>query len=84
MPVPGNRDEAKLAGERARRRREFGARLRLLRERTGLTQEAVALSAGIDRSFYVQIEGGKRTVSVERLDDIAAALSVDVATLFLR
>jgi DNA-binding XRE family transcriptional regulator len=50
---------------------------------TTLTQESVANAAGIDRSFYVQLEGGKRSISVERLDDLAAALSIDVAALFV-
>lgn len=82
MPIPGNRDEPAAAAERAKRRAMFGNRLRSIREQRGLTQEAVANSAGLDRSFYVQLEGGKRTVSVERLEDLAGALSVDIAALF--
>lgn len=82
MPTPGNRANDADAAERARRRREFGSRLRELRQAAGMTQETVALEAGLDRSFYVQLEGGKRTVSVERLWDIATALSVDVTVLF--
>ena len=82
MPIPGNRDDPVLAEERARRRLEFGQRLRLLRESRHLTQEAVAQLANLDRSFYVQLEGGKRSISVERLDDLSLALGVDVATLF--
>lgn len=83
MPVPGNRDEPEVAEERAERRLRFGQRLRDLRELRHLTQESVALSANLDRSFYVQLEGGKRSISVERLDDLARALSVEVAALFV-
>lgn len=82
MPIPGNRVEPALAEERARRRLEFGQRLRALRESRHLTQEVVAQFANLDRSFYVQLEGGKRSISVERLDDLARALSVDVPSLF--
>jgi transcriptional regulator with XRE-family HTH domain len=47
-----------------------------------MTQEQVALAAGIDRPFLVQLENGRRSVLVERLDDIAAGLGVSVADLF--
>jgi transcriptional regulator with XRE-family HTH domain len=45
-----------------------------LRQNAGLTQEQLALAAGLDRPFLVQIEGGKRSLLVERLDDLASAL----------
>ena len=48
----------------------------------GLTQEQLALAAGLDRPFLVQIEGGKRSLLVERLDDLADALGIDKQELF--
>ena len=82
MPIPGNHDDAAGADERALRRARFGQSLRDLREARNLTQEVVAHAAGLDRSFYVQLEGGKRSISVERLDDLARAFDLDVAALF--
>jgi transcriptional regulator with XRE-family HTH domain len=70
------------AAERAKRRAVFGGRLRELRQAAGLTQEQLALAAGIDRPFLVQIEGGKRSLLVERLDDIAKALGISILELF--
>lgn len=64
------------------RRETFGLRLRELRAKQGLTQEQVALAAGLDRAFYVDLENAKHGVQVERVYDIAFALGVDVAVLF--
>lgn len=47
-----------------------------------MTQEQVAHAAGLDRPFLVQVEGGKRSLLVERIDDIAVALGVTPADLF--
>jgi len=44
--------------------RRFGQRLKAERERVGMTQEAVAGRAGINRSYLSQIESGKRHVSL--------------------
>ena len=82
MPTPRSHLTLKQERERAARRARFGARIRELRQEAGLTQEQVALAAGLDRPFLVQIEGGKRSLLVERLPDLAQALGVDVADLF--
>jgi transcriptional regulator with XRE-family HTH domain len=64
------------------RRKSFGGRLRRVRTEAGLSQTAVASRAGLDRSFYAEIESGKHSVSVDRLYDIAEALGVAVRDLF--
>jgi transcriptional regulator with XRE-family HTH domain len=65
-----------------RRREEFGRRLRILRRRANLTQEALANAAGIDRSFYVELEASKHSISLDRVYDIADALGVNIGELF--
>lgn len=60
----------------------FGRRLRTLRERAGLSQTALASKAGLDRSFYVEVEHGRHSISVDRLHALAAALGVEVHRLF--
>ncbi|MFT4288550.1 helix-turn-helix domain-containing protein [Nocardioides sp.] len=82
MPTPRSYLSQSEIDERARRRTAFGARIRALRQEAGLTQEKLALAAGLDRPFLVQIEGGKRSMLVERLPDLARALGVPVADLF--
>ena len=57
-------------------------RLRELRLAAGFTQEQVAMKAGLDRAFYVDLENARHGVQVDRLYDIAEALGVPVAELF--
>lgn len=66
----------------AQRRKSFGGHLRRMRTGVGLSQTAVASRAGLDRSFYAEVESGKHSVSVDRLYDIAEALGVAVRDLF--
>lgn len=82
VPTPRPYLTPEQAAERARRRAAFGASVRRLRLAAGLTQEQLALAAGIDRPFLVQIEGGRRSLLVERLDDLATALGVATRDLF--
>ncbi len=71
-------DEA--AKENAKRR--FGARLREIRKAQKLSQEKVALKAGIDRSYLGMIERGESNVSLINIHRIAAALGVEPVELF--
>lgn len=52
----------------------LGVGVRLLREQAGLSQEALADAAGIDRSHMSRIERGKRNVSFLNVARIADAL----------
>ena len=47
---------------------KLGNALRRLRNRQGLSQEAVALAAHIDRRYMSDVENGKRNVSLDILD----------------
>lgn len=53
-----------------------GRHLRRLRKEQGLSQEGLAELAGMDRSFLSLVESGKRSISVENLCRLAAALEV--------
>jgi DNA-binding XRE family transcriptional regulator len=55
-----------------------GEHIRALRLDAGMTQETVALNAGLDRPSLVNIEAGKQAPSVDTLIRIAAALGVDL------
>lgn len=65
----------------ARRRRQLGDTIRATRLAAGLTQEKAALAAELDRSFYVEVETGKHSLTVDRLFAIADALEVPAADL---
>jgi DNA-binding XRE family transcriptional regulator len=55
---------------------QFGARLRELRQKAKLTQEALALNSGLDRSYVGQVERGERNVSLENIARLADALDI--------
>ncbi|GGT56255.1 hypothetical protein GCM10010271_70120 [Streptomyces kurssanovii] len=64
------------------RRQTFGRRLRTLRTTAGLSQAQLAEAAGLNRVFYVGVEGGKRNVSLDKIFALAEALHIDVTELF--
>lgn len=62
----------------------FGLRVRYLRKSKGLTQEEMAVLAGIDRSYMGHIERGEKNVTLNKIYQITDALGIDVADLFPR
>ncbi len=57
--------------------------LRRLRVAKGLSQEALAVDANVDRSYISGIEGGSFNPSIGVLDSLAAALGADVAEFLI-
>ena len=60
----------------------IGTNIRMLRAAKGLSQEELAFRAGIDRSYLSEVESGYKNLSVNVLDQIAAALGVEIARMF--
>ncbi|WSH65632.1 helix-turn-helix transcriptional regulator [Rhizobium ruizarguesonis] len=56
--------------------------LRKIRADKKVTQENLAVDAGVDRTTISGIERGDYNISVDLLDRIAAALAIDIAVLF--
>lgn len=56
--------------------RAFGDRVRAHRARLGISQEALAESAGFHRNFIGGIERGERNVPLVTIHRLAAALGV--------
>lgn len=48
---------------------QVGNRIRALRKQRGLSQEKLALKAGIDRTYLAGIETGKRNATVSFLEE---------------
>lgn len=63
-------------------RKRFGARIRTLRQATGLSQEAFADRCGFARSYMSRIERGGANPSLDAIEVLADALGVKMATLF--
>lgn len=81
MPTPDRLLDEERKALRDRRRRVFGDRLRELRLARGLSQEQLALAAGVDRTHLVAVERGYRSLLLDRVFELAAALEVDIGEL---
>ncbi len=63
-------------------KKEFGARVKTLREQAGLSTNKFALMIGLSKSFIIQIEHGRRNISLDTIERIAAGLSMTASELF--
>ena len=63
--------------------RRFGKRLRERRIALGLSQEAFAQAAGLDRTYISGIERGKRNVSLINIEILAQTLDTSISELTL-
>lgn len=62
-------------------KREFGLRLRRLRQEKGLSQEGLALACNLDRTYIGGVERGERNVSLINIYKIARALGTPAKEL---
>ena len=58
--------------------------MRATREEQGISQEALALKAGLHRNYYSDVERGNRNVTHVTLLKIADALGVKASELLAR
>jgi transcriptional regulator with XRE-family HTH domain len=61
--------------------KRFGARVRELRKKKGLSQEGLALEASLDRSYVGGVERGERNISLENIARMAKALGCRASDL---
>lgn len=61
---------------------ELGLKIRRLRKDKGLSQEAFASLAEIDRTYIADIEAGKRNISLHVIERLTVALGLSLAELF--
>ena len=62
---------------------KYGEQLRLLRKKSGLSQEEVALEADITPAYYGQIERGAANPTVGMLEKICAVLGISIVDIFI-
>lgn len=72
---------ANVAKPRSARHQAFGKAVREFRSERGISQEALAHRAGLDRTYLSGIERGERNPSLLNLYRIADALGVTLAEL---
>lgn len=63
-------------------KKKFGKNLKRLRLVKGISQESLALSADLDRTYIPSIEKGERNVSITVVEKLANALNVKISELF--
>lgn len=63
-------------------REVLASNIRALRALRGWSQEALALEAGLHRTFVAHVERGARNISLSNIERIALALGVPVSRLF--
>ncbi len=61
---------------------QFGANLRRLRKRAGLSQEETAVRASLHRTAVGQLERAERVARADTIAKLAGALEVDPGALF--
>lgn len=61
---------------------KVGQRIKELRRGEGISQEKLALKAGIDRTYLAGIEKGKRNPSIKSLEKIINALDISFGEFF--
>jgi transcriptional regulator with XRE-family HTH domain len=62
--------------------KNFGSHIRQLRQQKQLSQEALALSSGLDRTYIGGVERGERNISLINIQRIADGLGVPTSELF--
>jgi transcriptional regulator with XRE-family HTH domain len=63
-------------------REKVGQRIRELRHKLQLSQEALAYKAEVDRTYMTDVENGRRNISIENLEKIISALEVSFTEFF--
>lgn len=61
---------------------DVGNRIKYLRKQKRLSQEKLALKAGIDRTYLAGIEVGKRNATIISLKKIVDALEISMKDFF--
>jgi transcriptional regulator with XRE-family HTH domain len=60
----------------------FGKKVRLLRRKLGVSQEAFADMCGLDRTYMGGIERGERNLGLVNINKVCAAFRISLAELF--
>ena len=62
--------------------KQFGTRMRALRQQRGISQEELAFSCKLDRTYIGSVERGERNISLVNIHTVAAALGVSPREFF--
>lgn len=60
----------------------FGQRIRNLRKKLGISQEALAFRCGLHRTYIGSVERGERNISLLNIIRISKALQIELSKFF--
>ncbi len=60
-----------------------GDNIRFIRQQRNISQEALALDAGMSRAYVGEVERAEKTISIERLTRLAGILGVQPEVLLI-
>ncbi|MEN0056934.1 MAG: helix-turn-helix transcriptional regulator [Mucilaginibacter sp.] len=61
---------------------KVGQRIKELRNNKGISQEALANKAEIDRTYVTDVENGRRNISIQNLEKLILALEAPFKDFF--
>ena len=61
--------------------KKIGDNIKKFRKEKDISQEALALECGMDRTYVSAVERGERNISVLKLKKIADVLGIDISKL---
>lgn len=61
---------------------KVGLRIKEVRNKIGISQEALANKAEIDRTYVTDVENGRRNISIENLAKLVSALEIPFKDFF--
>lgn len=59
-----------------------GNRIRSIRKKSKISQEALAFECGLDRTYICSVENGHRNISIVNIEKISRALNCSIRELF--
>lgn len=59
-----------------------GLRIKELRSELGISQETFAYSIGMSRTYFAEVEVGKRNISIRNIDKICRGLGISLKEFF--
>ena len=63
-------------------KKKIGLRVKELRLKSNITQQALADSTGLDRTFISHIESGERNIAIETLEKLISGLDISFKSFF--
>ncbi len=61
---------------------KFGKNVKMLREKSKLTQEQLAFRSGLHRTYIGMIERGERNITLINIEKLSKGLNVKIEELF--